>query len=121
MYDDSTFFTGVMDSSNYTLLQGYQNAGAGDESFKLSGIVSISLKNTDLKLLEIWVSSLSKPSYDTLEYLNQAEHNMPLLDKKITWVPRFASFDCSHGQSLSTCQESDFIASCACRGQFCSP
>ena len=121
MYDDSTFFTGVMDSSNYTMLKGYQDSGAGDESFKVQGVLSINLKNSDLKLLEIWVSSLNKLSYEALEYFNQAERDMPLLDKKITWVPRFASFDCSHGQSSAMCKGSEFIASCACKGQFCSP
>ena len=51
MYDDSAFFTGVMNSGNHTLLNEYQKAGAKDPSFKVKGVLSISMKDPNLQLL----------------------------------------------------------------------
>ena len=36
------------------------------------------------------------------------------------WTPRFATLNCSSGDSARSCQN-DYISSCGCSGEFCSP
>ena len=38
----------------------------------MKGLISIKLKNTDAKYIEIWVSSSNKKSYEALRTLNLA-------------------------------------------------
>jgi hypothetical protein len=122
MYDDNHFFSGVMDSGNLTLLKKYQAQGQkGDDSFLTRGVISIQLVNSKDKLVEVWVSSLNSQSYTTLSMLGQALKSMPNLEHGMQWTPRFATFGCTHGESKQVCATNDYIASCGCRGEFCSP
>lgn len=56
MYDDNNFFTGVIDTNNFNILQ-------KQKSKPLYASLNIELKDSSHTLLEIWTSSLSPTSY----------------------------------------------------------
>lgn len=114
MYDDNRFFTGVMDSKNFALL-------ADVKEKQIMGTLSIELKDSNLRLVEVWVSSLNAASYDMQLALGKAVGNLPSLEKKVEWHPRIATLGCTHGDNPNICSQDDFVSSCACKGEFCSP
>jgi hypothetical protein len=117
MYDDNHFFTGVMNSGNFSIVLDYNVRGvAADPEFKVKGSLSIELFNSPEKLLEIWINSFNTQSYQTLKSLKYAIERLPSLEKTIQWTPRFATVDCTHGDTLESCQASEYVASCGCIG-----
>lgn len=60
MYEDNHFFTGVMNSGNFSSVMDYEKRGVAQSAdFKVKGILSIELYNSDEKLLEVWVNSFN--------------------------------------------------------------
>jgi len=57
MYNDNHFFTGVMNSTNFNKIKGIKD--------KILGSMTIELKDSNMKLVEVWTSSLNSASYDT--------------------------------------------------------
>jgi hypothetical protein len=58
MYNDNRFFTGVMNSTNFNKIKQVQGN-------KIMGALTIGLKDSNMKLVEVWTSSLNSASYDT--------------------------------------------------------
>ena len=93
------------------------------DTFKVKGLLSIEMKDSNLKLVEIWISSLNKQSYTTLEMLKDAINYIPTIEASVRdqnkeifqWTPRFATFSCTHGDSASSCAQ-EYIPSCGCKG-----
>jgi len=81
------------------------------------------MKDSNLKLVEVWISSLNKQSYTTLEMLKDAINYIPTIEASVRdekkeifqWTPRFATFSCTHGDSASSCAQ-EYIPSCGCKG-----
>ena len=85
------------------------------------GSLTISPKDSNLKLLEVWTSSLSVASYDNMVLLGKVFKKLPSLNEHVEWRPRIASMGCTHGDSANICTKADYVASCGCKGEFCSP
>lgn len=73
---------------------------------------------------EIWISSLNKSkkiihseSYDIMNWWKATLTAIPTLEQKVDWKPRFAYANCTGGAACG----SEFVSSCACSGDFCSP
>ena len=114
MYDDNNFFTGVMDSTNFEILKA-QKVQA------IYGVLTIQLKDSDKELLEIWTSSLNADSYESLLLLQSVFARLPSLKGRVEWRPRIASLGCIRGKNPNIWCQDDYVASCGCKGQFCSP
>lgn len=100
MYDDNHFFTGVMDSGNFSIILDYNNRGvASDPQFVVKGSLTIGLYNTPEKLIEVWINSFNSQSYEALEDLRYSLERLPSLEGSIQWTPRFATVDCTHGET----------------------
>ena len=60
MYEDNHFFTGVINSGNYSKLTNYQHHGKSSKSdFQTIGVLSIHLRDNKANLLEVWTSSMN--------------------------------------------------------------
>lgn len=90
MYDDNSFFTGVMDETNFNILK-------AQKVQPIYGVLTIQLKDSDKDLLEIWTSSLNADSYASLALLQSVFARLPSLKERVEWRPRIASLGCAHG------------------------
>ena len=73
MFDNvNSFFIGVMDEKNFKVFREYREKGkelekeAPTSGFSAMGLLSVQLKDSERKLLEVWVNSLNEHSYDVL-------------------------------------------------------
>lgn len=109
MYDSNSFFTGVMNSDNYTIL-------TNQTAIPLVGSLTITPIDNKKKLLEIWTSSLSTASYDELLMLNHVFNKLPTLSSHVEFRVRVALLGCTHGDNPNICIVAEKVASCGCRG-----
>jgi hypothetical protein len=88
---------------------------------QIFGSLTISLKDSKAKLLEVWTSSLNAASYDNMVLLSRVFEKLPSLQDNVEWRPRVASLGCTHGDNPNICSKAEYVASCGCKGEFCSP
>ena len=122
MLDDANFLMGVMEPSAFHLVTNYHQSGVEtDPEFKVKGVLSIELADSAEQLLEVWTSSLDEASYYAVAMIGRSFQQLKTLGKQLRWVPRIVTFDCVHGENPAVCASSDYVASCGCKGEFCSP
>lgn len=85
------------------------------------GSMTIELKDSNMKLVEVWASSLNSASYDTQIALGNVMQRLSSLVDKVEWKPRIATLGCTQKDNINICSQDDFVSSCACQGKFCSP
>lgn len=80
MYDDNQFFTGVMDTGNFSKLDAYHQKGLkAQDKFRAKGVLSIELFGSQDRLLEIWVNSFSLQSYQVLRMFKNSLEKLTTL------------------------------------------
>lgn len=80
------------------------------------GSLTISPKDSNTKLLEVWTSSLNSASYDNMILVSKVFDKLTSLKENVEWRPRIASLGCTRGDNPNICSKADYVASCGCQG-----
>lgn len=117
-YSDSTFLVFMVEGSKAKEL-------LLPQSYLLASLSTDPDKNPGEKaVLELWVTALDSKSYELLTIWNQTLEEVTVFKDAIDWKPRYALWGCSSGlySPYPDCKsDAQYIATCACGGQFCSP